>query len=208
MKLSDVSKPLIFLMNQSKPSNEFSLEENGANNNPDRPACVIWLTGIPAAGKTTLGQATARALRKTGSQVRVIDGDELRRTLSRDLGFSIQDREEQSRRVIELCSEYCRDGITVVVCLVSPTRSIRESARARINKFLEVWVKCSVDECIKRDPKGLYKRALRGDITNLTGLQEIYEEPTSPDVLVDTEVVRVDEGVELILRILADNRYF
>jgi len=169
--------------------------------------CVIWLTGIPASGKTTLGNALASRLQKTGSPVEVLDGDDLRRTLSRDLGFSIRDREEHNRRVTHLSKQLSLRGVVVVACLISPTRAIRDTARAEIGRFIEVWVKCSLEECIRRDPKGLYARALRGEITNLTGLQDVYEEPNYPDVVVDTEAVSVLEGAELVLNVAVARCY-
>jgi len=169
-------------------------------NTPADSYGVIWLTGIPGSGKTTLGQGIAAELENAGSRVVVLDGDELRKTVSHDLGFSDEDRTEHSRRVVELCKQHCRDGLTIIVCLISPTRAIRDAARTEITRFIEVWVKCSMEECIRRDPKGLYAKALRGEITNLTGLQDVYEEPNAPEVLVDTEAVTVAEGVNLILQ--------
>jgi adenylylsulfate kinase len=151
------------------------------------PGFAVWLTGIPAAGKTTIGKLIADALGHRGRRVEILDGDEIRRQLSPGLGFSKEDREVHNRRVIYVASLLVRNGVAAVIPLISPYREIRASARAQIGRFVEVWVKCSVKECIRRDPKGLYRKALAGDIKDLTGLQDIYEEPLEPEVVVDTE---------------------
>ena len=157
---------------------------------------VIWLTGLPAAGKTTL----ARALEARLEAVEILDGDEIRRGLSADLGFSAEDRGEHNRRVIFISELLIRNGIGVIVPLISPYRKVREFARQKLGpSFIEVWVKCSLEECIQRDPKGLYARALKGEISNLTGLQDPYEEPLDPDVVLDTEHESISACVEKIL---------
>ncbi len=165
----------------------------------DSAGFVIWLTGLPASGKTTLARALEVRLSQAGLALEVLDGDEIRCGLSADLGFSEEDRQEHNRRVIFLSKLLIRNGITVVVPLISPYRKVRKFAREELGYFMEVWVRCSLEECIRRDPKGLYARALQGEIKDLTGLQDPYEEPLDPDVIVDTERDSLNACVEKIL---------
>ncbi len=162
-------------------------------------APVIWLTGIPGSGKTTLAIELEKYYQKNGLAVEILDGDEIRKTLSKDLGFSPEDRKEHNRRVIFVAQILSKNGVTTIVPLISPYRETRDFARKEIPNFVEVWVKTSVDECIKRDPKGLYKKALAGEIKNLTGLQAPYEEPQNAELILDTEKQNVEKSVEIIL---------
>jgi len=161
-------------------------------------APVIWLTGIPGSGKTTLAIELEKYYQKNGLAVEILDGDEIRKTLSKDLGFSPEDRKEHNRRVIFVAQILSKNGVTTIIPLISPYRETRDFARKEIPNFVEVWVKTSVDECIKRDPKGLYKKALAGEIKNLTGLQAPYEEPQNAELILDTEKQNVEESVEII----------
>jgi len=161
-------------------------------------APVIWLTGIPGSGKTTLAEELKKFYEQKKISVEILDGDEIRKTLSKDLGFSQEDRKEHNRRVIFVAQILAKNGVITIVPLISPYRETREFARKEIPNFVEVWVKTSVDECIKRDPKGLYKKALAGEIKNLTGLQAPYEEPQNAELVVDTEKHNVEESVDLI----------
>jgi len=163
---------------------------------------VIWLTGLSASGKTTIALQLATKLREHDFKVELLDGDAIRKELSADLGFSRQDRREQIRRVVYLCKLLSKNGITCIVSVISPYRDLRNLAREEIRKvspFIEVFVKCSLESCIKRDPKGLYKKALSGEISNFTGLQDPYEEPLSPDVIVNTDSETVEECVDKII---------
>jgi len=162
-------------------------------------APVIWLTGIPGSGKTTLALELEKYYQKNSLPVEILDGDEIRKTLSKDLGFSPEDRKEHNRRVIFVAQILSKNGVTTIIPLISPYRETRDFARKEIPNFVEVWVKTSVDECIKRDPKGLYKKALAGEIKNLTGLQAPYEEPQNAELVLDTEKQNVEESVEIIL---------
>ena len=161
-------------------------------------APVIWLTGIPGSGKTTLALELQKFYQKKGLPIEILDGDEIRKTLSKDLGFSPEDRKEHNRRVIFVAQILAKNGITTIVPLISPYRETRANARKEIPNFVEVWVKASVDECKKRDPKGLYKKALAGEIKNLTGLQAPYEEPENAELVLDTEKHSVEESTDLI----------
>ena len=162
-------------------------------------APVIWLTGIPGSGKTTLALELEKYYENKDIPVEILDGDEIRKTLSKDLGLSPEDRKEHNRRVIFVAQILSKNGVTAIVPLISPYRETRKFARDEIPDFVEVWVKASVDECIKRDPKGLYKKALAGEIKNLTGLQAPYEEPENAELVLDTEKYSVEECVEQIL---------
>src|SRR5918992_5105363 len=167
------------------------------------PAPVIWLTGMPGSGKTTIAKALYPKLKESGFKAEILDGDVVRKELSPELGFTKQDREIHARRVIYLCKLLSRNGIISVVCLISPYREFRRYARKEIstnNNFYEVYVKCSLEACIKRDPKGLYKKALAGEIKDLTGLQDPYEEPENPEFVVDTERQDLEECINTILK--------
>ncbi len=161
-------------------------------------APVIWLTGIPGSGKTTLALELQKFYENKGIPIEILDGDEIRKTLSKDLGFSPEDRKEHNRRVIFVAKILAKNGVTAIIPLISPYRETRANARKEIPDFIEIWVKTSVDECIKRDPKGLYKKAIAGEIKNLTGLQAPYEEPQNAELILDTEKHSVEESIELI----------
>ena len=170
-------------------------------------APVIWLTGIPASGKTTLALELQKFYEQNGLPVEILDGDEIRKTLSKDLGFSPEDRKEHNRRVIFVAQILAKNGVTTIVPLISPYRETRAFARKEVHNFVEVWVKASVDECIKRDPKGLYKKAIAGDIKNLTGLQAPYEEPENAELIIDTEAQTVEESIKQIISKLKKLEY-
>jgi len=128
-----------------------------------------------------------KELRDRGLKVEVFDGDEVRKNLSKGLGFSKEDRETHNKRIIYVCKLLTRNGVNAIVSLISPYRSTRAYAREQLPKFVEVYVKCSLEECIRRDPKGLYKKALTGEITDMTGIQDPYEEPLNAEVTLNTE---------------------
>lgn len=161
-------------------------------------AAAIWLTGIPASGKTTLSNLLKDYLQKKNMPVIILDGDEIRKTVSKDLGFSPQDRNEHNRRVIEIAKLLVKNNFTAIIPLISPYKETRELARKEIPNFVEVYVKASLDTCIKRDPKGLYQKAKNGEITNLTGLQSPYEEPQNPELVLDTEKNAPEQCLQLI----------
>jgi adenylylsulfate kinase len=160
---------------------------------------VIWLTGLSGSGKTTTGRVLQKHFREIGSKVEFLDGDELRRTISSELGFSKEDRETHARRVAYLSQLLSRNGVITIVALISPYRAFREYARNLTGNFVEVWVQCSLETCIKRDPKGLYKNAAQGSITNMTGMQAPYEPPVSPEVTINTEKETPQECAERII---------
>ena len=163
---------------------------------------VLWFTGPPGAGKTTLAERLKTILNNNGTGVEILDGDEIRKGLSKDLGFSKEDREKHNERVMFVAKLLSRNGIITLVPLISPYRAVREKARKEIPNFIEIYIKCPLDVLIKRDPKGLYKKALAGEITNLTGLQDTYEEPLSPEIVIDTNAKTIEESVNTILEFL------
>lgn len=162
-------------------------------------APVIWITGIPASGKSTLANLLKEHFECKNIPVDVLDGDEIRKTLSKDLGFSEKDRKEHNRRVIVVAKLLSKNGIITIIPLISPYRETRELARKEIPNFVEVYVKASVETCIKRDPKGLYKKAQTGEIKDLTGLQSTYEEPENPELVLDTEKYSKEQCLEMII---------
>ena len=164
---------------------------------------TVWMTGLPASGKSTVAAGLEARLLESGRSAYVLDGDNLRHGLNGDLGFSADDRAENVRRTAEVSALLADAGVVVLVALVSPYRADRDAARAAHDRrglpFLEVWVATSLEECERRDPKGLYARARAGEITGMTGVDDPYEPPESPDV-----VVRGDEPVEdAVARVLA-----
>ncbi len=159
---------------------------------------VVWLTGIPGSGKTTIANKVKELLEGTHS-VELLDGDAFRQTVSKDLGYTAKDREENVRRVIFRAKSLSSEGATVLVSFTSPSAALREFARTEIPNFIEVFVKASVEECIKRDPKGLYKKALAGEIKNFVPLDIPYEEPKNPDLTLDTEKFDTKECAQMVL---------
>lgn len=163
------------------------------------PGVVFWLTGLPSSGKTTIARRLEARLNAKGLRVEVLDGDDVRKNLSPELGFSRENRELHNRRVIYLSKLLSRNGVHVVVSFISPYRSTRSLARQTLSRFLEVWVQCSPEVCAQRDVKGLYRKAFAGEIKNLTGVNDPYEEPLNPEVAVNTEHTGPEECAGAIL---------
>ena len=159
------------------------------------------MTGLSGAGKTTIAQEISKRLRKS-RHIEVMDGDEIRRGLSSDLGFSKEDRNEHNKRVIFCAKLLARNGVIVIVALISPYRETRAYAKEQVQNTFEVFVKAPLDVCIERDPKGLYKKALAGEIKQFTGIDDPYEEPLKADVVVETDKEDVKESVDKILAVI------
>lgn len=169
---------------------------------------VLWFTGLPSSGKTTLAQIMEKRLKDHGLRVELLDGDEVRKGLSADLGFSKKDREIHAQRVAYLCKLLARNGVVAIVSLISPYKESRQRAREQVgNGFIEIWTKCSIETCIKRDVKGLYKKALEGKISDMTGVQDPYEEPHGHELTVDTEHGSTDDCVREIMDYLHNRGY-
>lgn len=169
-----------------------------------RRGFTVWLTGLPSSGKSTLAGLLAERLRASDYPVEVLDGDEIRLRVSKGLGFSKDDRNENIRRISYVAKLLTRVGAVAITAAISPYRAVREEARDEIDRFVEVYVSCSLDECIRRDVKGLYRKALQGEIPAFTGISDPYEPPAMPEVTVETHRESVDESLEKILHPLRD----
>jgi len=148
---------------------------------------TLWLTGLSGAGKSTLATALGRELARHGIPVETLDGDEVRQNLSKGLGFSREDRDTNIRRIGYVAKLLTRNDVVVISAAISPYRAVRDEVRHEIGAFVEVHVKASLEECVRRDTKGLYARALAGEIAQFTGVSDPYEEPLAPELVVDTE---------------------
>jgi adenylyl-sulfate kinase len=168
---------------------------------------AVWLTGMSGAGKSTISHRLAVALTKRGAAVEVLDGDIIRTHLSKGLGYSREDRDTNIARIAFVASLLVRHGAAVITAAISPYAKARADARSRIGRFLEVYVRCPLDELVRRDVKGLYAKALRGEIDQFTGISDEYEEPANPDVAVDTDKETVEQSVAKILAALEERGY-
>jgi len=163
--------------------------------------CVLWLSGLPCSGKTTISKAVMSKLPES-VKVEHLDGDALRKIICSDLGFSKEDRAENLKRVSMLAAYLSQDRI-VLCSFVSPYKKDRDLIRQKVCSFIEVFVDCPVEECIKRDVKGMYKKALAGEITNFTGVGAPYEKPESPEIICHTNKETVDESANRIISYLS-----
>ena len=168
---------------------------------------VVWFTGLSGAGKSTLAEALAPELRARGKRVEILDGDVVRTNLSRGLGFSREDRDANVARIAFVAHLLARNGVAVLTAAISPFRSTREAARALVGDFVEVHVAPPLETCIARDVKGLYRKAIAGEIAQFTGISDPYEEPLSPEVRIDTSASSVEEGVAAVLKALEERGY-
>ncbi len=160
---------------------------------------VIWITGPSGAGKTTLVDALAERFKELGAGVEILDGDGIRSKLYPDLGFSREEREMHNRVVIQMANLLVKNEVITLVSVIAPYKETRDSARAEINKFMEVYLSCPLDLRVQRDPKGLYAKAIKGEITGLTGYDGVYEEPENPDLILYTDKMSVEEQVDKVI---------
>lgn len=168
---------------------------------------TVWFTGLPCSGKTTIADRVAEVLREKGHKVERLDGDTVRKSLTRDLGFSKEDRDENIKRVTFVAKLLTRNGVKVLATFVSPYIERRRKSREEIGEFMEVYLRCPVDECMKRDVKGMYRKALAGEITGFTGVDDPYEEPPNPELILDTDKGTVEESVQKVLEKMESLRY-
>ena len=168
---------------------------------------TLWLTGLSGAGKSTLATAVGHELRRRGVRVEVLDGDEVRQNLSKGLGFTREDRDTNIRRIGYVAKLLTRNGVVVITAAISPYRAVRDEVRREIGAFVEVYVKASLDECVRRDTKGLYRRALAGEIPQFTGVSDPYEEPLRPELVIDTEREVVGESAARVVDRLVELGY-
>jgi adenylylsulfate kinase len=172
-------------------------------------ACTLWMTGLPASGKSTLAVALEKALWDRGVHAYVLDGDNIRHGLNRDLGFSPADRTENIRRIGEVAKLFTTAGVINVTAFISPYRDDRDRVRQIMadGEFVEVYVDCPVEECERRDPKGHYKKARAGEIAEFTGVSAPYEPPVKPEIVVNTARESEAESMAKILSYLEANGY-
>jgi len=163
---------------------------------------TLWFTGLSGAGKSTLANLAANELRRRGHRVEILDGDEVRTNLSKGLGFSKEDRDINIRRIGWVCNLLARNGVVAISAAISPYRDVRDEVRALHTNagFFEVFMKCPLDTLVQRDVKGLYKKALAGEIKSFTGVSDPYEEPLNPELIIDSSVEQINDSLTKLLR--------
>ncbi|MBN2408414.1 MAG: adenylyl-sulfate kinase [Candidatus Aminicenantes bacterium] len=178
-----------------------------AENKDNRKGFTLWFTGLPCSGKSAVADRVAEILRGRGRRVERLDGDIVRQDLTRDLGFSKEDRDENIRRVTFVAKLLTRNGVAVLTSFISPYREVRARSRREIGNFIEVYAKCALEECIRRDVKGMYQKAIRGEIKEFTGISDPYEEPENPEILLQTDKETIEESVAIVLKKLEELGY-
>ncbi|BAW89812.1 adenylyl-sulfate kinase [Staphylococcus capitis] len=183
-------------------------KEERQNRNGHKSA-VIWFTGLSGSGKSTVSVALEKALFNEGKQTYRLDGDNVRHGLNKNLGFSPEDRTENIRRIGEVAKLMVDAGSITVTAFISPYKQDRDNVRAILkdDEFIEVYTKCSVEECENRDPKGLYKKARSGEIPEFTGISAPYEAPDHPEIILDTEHESIDQSVDRVIQYLKQHQY-
>ncbi len=160
---------------------------------------VLWFTGLSGAGKTTTARFVAAELMDTGRRVEMLDGDDLRETICKGLGFSREERIENIKRIVYVSKLLSRNGVDVLVSAITPYQEMRDYARCHLPTFVEIYVQCPLDECERRDVKGLYAKARRGELSHFTGVSDPFEEPEHPDITVFTSGFTIQQNCETIL---------
>ena len=193
-----LSKATNIVWHQSSVDRESRIQQRGHG------SAILWFTGLSGSGKSTLANAVNVALHKNGYSTYVLDGDNIRHGLCKDLGFSDLDREENIRRIGEVSKLFLDAGIIVLTAFVSPFRADRDNARSLVgeNDFIEIYCSADLDICETRDTKGLYAKARKGDIKEFTGISSPYEEPHSPELKIDTGNIDIDECVDMVINFL------
>jgi len=172
-------------------------------------SCVLWFTGLSASGKSTIAHMLDQQLHASGIHSYVLDGDNVRHGLNKDLGLSPDDRKENIRRIAEVSKLFIDAGLLVLAAFIAPYREDRRQARDLFEKdrFIEVYVRCSISECERRDPKGFYKKAKAGEISGFTGISAPYEEPENPELILDTNKMNAHECAQKVIAYLSVNKY-
>ncbi|MDQ0232505.1 adenylyl-sulfate kinase [Metabacillus malikii] len=170
---------------------------------------VLWFTGLSGSGKSTIANLVEKKLHVSGHSTYILDGDNIRKGINNNLDFTEEDRKENVRRVAEISKLFVDAGIIVLTSVISPFQADRESARKKVenNEFIEIYIKCPIEECEKRDPKGLYKKARSGLINGFTGINSPYEEPLNPELTINSMKRTPEECAEVIINYLKDNQY-
>jgi len=166
--------------------------------------CTLWFTGLSGSGKSTVSQLVASRLRALGARVEVLDGDITRTLLCQGLGFSREDREENIRRIGFVCELLSRNGVVAIAAAISPYRASRDELRKRIPNFIEIHMNCPVEVLIERDVKGLYKKALAGEIKQFTGISDPYESPVAPELTIDSSSESIESSVARVIHHLEE----
>ena len=172
-----------------------------------RQGVTLWFTGLPCSGKSTVSHLVAQELRNLGCKVELLDGDIVRQNLTKGLGFSKEDRDENIRRIGFVCHLLTRNGVIAIAAAISPYRAIRDEVRRLIGSFLEVHVECPLEVCIQRDVKGMYKKALAGELAHFTGVSDPYEAPLKPDLVLFTHQETPEESSRRVLGLLVASGY-
>ncbi len=167
---------------------------------------LLWFTGLSASGKSTVANEVVYQLHEMGKLTYVLDGDNIRHGLNKNLGFSPEDREENIRRISEVGNLFADAGLITTTAFISPYRKDRDFARELLGdgRFVEIFVKASIETCEKRDPKGLYQKAKKGEIKEFTGISAPYEEPLKPEIILDADTMTIEEEVEMVIRFLKE----
>ena len=173
----------------------------------DHKGFVLWFTGLSGSGKSTLSRMIEGELRKRGCSVEVMDGDEVRENLSKGLGFSKEDRDTNIRRIGYVAKLLARNGAIAITAAISPYAEVRNQCRAMNRHFVEVYADCSIEELTRRDVKGLYEKALSGEIKNFTGISDPYEAPENPEITINSENQSEEESLKLIMDYLESQGY-
>jgi adenylyl-sulfate kinase len=173
----------------------------------DHKGFVLWFTGLSGSGKSTLSRMIENELRQRDCKVEVMDGDEVRENLSKGLGFSKEDRDTNIRRIGYVAKLLSRNGAIAITAAISPYAEVRDQVRAMCRNFVEVYADCSIEELTRRDPKGLYAKALSGEIKNFTGISDPYEAPTNPEITVNSETQSEAESLATIMEYLEGQGY-
>lgn len=195
-----MTKPTNITWHETSISKENRREKNGHG------SCALWFTGLSGSGKSTIANAVSNELFRQGISEYVLDGDNIRHGLNKDLGFSDYDRTENIRRIGEVAKLFVDSGKVVTTAFISPFRSDRDQVRTlfKEEEFIEVFVQCPIEECERRDPKQLYAKARRGEIKDFTGIDSPYEAPEQPEITLHSDQVTIEEAVEQVLTYLRE----
>ncbi|MDR9400275.1 MAG: adenylyl-sulfate kinase [Psychroflexus sp.] len=193
-------------MNENIVYHQYEIDRNKRCNSKNQPSFVVWFTGLSGSGKSTIASLVEQQLFSKGMFTYTLDGDNIRRGINKGLGFSREDRKENLRRIAEVAKLFVDSGMITIAAFISPLKQDREMIKSIIggDDYVEVFVDTSVEECERRDVKGLYKKARAGEIKNFTGINAPYEKPENPDVVIKTEEESIDQSVEKVIKYLTN----